>query len=135
MTIAEDPRPETRAERRERERRERYYSASQWTLIWWRFRRHRAAMVAAVSGKRGKRYLKRQQLLEVGPPALEYLTEVTHRRPRAWVREVDRLHDLLQAHSPELLRDAFQRAVDARTFGAEYVDHYLQGNGRNGAHA
>ncbi|ARE38804.1 Oligopeptide transport system permease protein OppC [Rhodovulum sp. P5] len=25
----------------------RYYSASQWTLIWWRFRRHRAAMVAA----------------------------------------------------------------------------------------
>jgi len=96
---------------------------------------HRAAMVAAVSGKRGKRYLKRQQLLEVGPPALEYLTEVTHRRPRAWVREVDRLHDLLQAHSPELLRDAFQRAVDARTFGAEYVDHYLQGNGRNGAHA
>lgn len=38
---------ETRAERREREKRERYYSASQWTLIWWRFRRHRAAMVAA----------------------------------------------------------------------------------------
>ena len=38
--------PETRAERRERERREAYYSASQWTLIWWRFRRHRAAMVA-----------------------------------------------------------------------------------------
>ena len=38
---------ETHAERRERERRERYYSASQWTLIWWRFRRHRAAMVAS----------------------------------------------------------------------------------------
>ena len=38
--------PETKAERRERERREAYYSASQWTLIWWRFRRHRAAMVA-----------------------------------------------------------------------------------------
>jgi hypothetical protein len=30
---------------------------------------HRAAMVAAVSGKRGKRYLKRQQLLELGEPA------------------------------------------------------------------
>ena len=38
---------ETRTERRERERREKYYSASQWTLIWWRFRRHRAAMVAS----------------------------------------------------------------------------------------
>lgn len=37
---------ETRAERKARRKRERYYSASQWTLIWWRFRRHRAAMVA-----------------------------------------------------------------------------------------
>ena len=40
-----DPRPqETEAERRARER---YYSASQWTLIWWRFRRHRMAMAGA----------------------------------------------------------------------------------------
>lgn len=39
--------PETTAERRERERRERYFAASQWTLIWWRFRRHRAAMAGA----------------------------------------------------------------------------------------
>lgn len=28
-------------------KRLKYYSASQWTLIWWRFRRHRAAMMAA----------------------------------------------------------------------------------------
>jgi len=33
-------------------------------------------MVSAVSGKRGKRYLKRQQLLELGEPALRYLTEI-----------------------------------------------------------
>ena len=46
--MSDTPHPsETRAERRERERREAYYSASQWTLIWWRFRRHRAAMVAS----------------------------------------------------------------------------------------
>src|SRR5215472_11006009 len=45
---------------------------------------HRAAMVSAVSGKRGKRYLKRQQLLELGEPALRYLTEIVHRRPREW---------------------------------------------------
>lgn len=38
---------ETAAERQEREKRLKYYSASQWTLIWWRFRRHRAAMLAA----------------------------------------------------------------------------------------
>src|SRR2546427_5848587 len=43
---------------------------------------HRAALVAAVSGKRGKRYLKRQQLLDLGEPAFRYLTEIVHRRPR-----------------------------------------------------
>ncbi|PKQ13901.1 MAG: ABC transporter permease [Alphaproteobacteria bacterium HGW-Alphaproteobacteria-1] len=47
MTDTPQTRPETAAERRERRQRERYYSASQWTLIWWRFRRHRAAMAAA----------------------------------------------------------------------------------------
>lgn len=41
---------------------------------------HRAALVASVSGKRGKRYLKRQQLLELGEPAIRYLTELVHRR-------------------------------------------------------
>src|SRR5262245_50008660 len=44
---------------------------------------HRAALVAAVSGKRGKRYLKRQQLLDLGEPAFLYLTETVHRRPRS----------------------------------------------------
>ncbi len=37
-----------RAAERERKRLLKYYSASQWTLIWWRFRRHRAAMIAFV---------------------------------------------------------------------------------------
>jgi len=36
-----------KAAEKERKRLLKYYSASQWTLIWWRFRRHRAAMVAA----------------------------------------------------------------------------------------
>lgn len=38
---------EKRAEK-ERQKLLKYYSASQWTLIWWRFRKHRAAMVAFV---------------------------------------------------------------------------------------
>ena len=37
---------EAKAAEKERQRLLKYYSASQWTLIWWRFRRHRAAMVA-----------------------------------------------------------------------------------------
>lgn len=87
---------------------------------------HRAAMVAAVSGKRGKRYLKREHLLEVGEPALDYLTEITHRRPRDWIGEVERLHDLLQRHGKEPLRRAFERAVAGRTFGVEYVSLFLE---------
>lgn len=86
---------------------------------------HRAEMVKAVSGQRAKRYLKREQLLELGPAAFEYLTEVVHRRPRAWVREVDGLHALLQTHGPERVRTAFAHALEHRTYGAEYVAHYL----------
>jgi transposase len=87
---------------------------------------HRAAMVAAVSGKRGQRYLKRQHLLDLGEPALAYLTEVVHRRPRGWVDEVDRLHAMLQDAGPDRLRAALARAVAADTFGVEYIEHYLR---------
>jgi transposase len=86
---------------------------------------HRTELVAAVSGKRGKRYLQRQHLLELGPPAHEYLTELTHRRPRLWVKDVEQLHALLQQHTPAAMRLAFERGLDARVFGAEYIAHYL----------
>jgi transposase len=86
---------------------------------------HRADLVAAVSGKRGKRYLKRQHLLELGEPALAYLTELTHRRPRRWVNDIERLHALLQERGPTALRAAFVQGLAAQVFGAEYVAHYL----------
>jgi hypothetical protein len=86
---------------------------------------HRAEAVAKVSGKRGKRYLMREHLLDVGGPALDYLTELVHRRPGAWIAEVERLHALLQGHGPEAMREAFEQAVAGNTFGAEYVRHYL----------
>jgi len=87
---------------------------------------HRAAMVAAVSGKRGKRYLKRQQLLELGEPAFLYLTEIVHRRPRQWFYDVDRLHDILQSHGPEVLRRAMEEGIKDQVFGASYVQRFLQ---------
>jgi transposase len=86
---------------------------------------HRALMVAAVSGKRAKRYLKRQHLIELGQSALDYITEIVHRRPRAWVGEVDRLHDLLQQHGSDALRQAFDWALTHQLFGAEYISHEL----------
>jgi transposase len=86
---------------------------------------HRAQHVAAVSGKRAKRYLQREHLLALGRAALEYLTELTHRRPRVWIRDVDRLHELLQRHGEAALRTAFERGLAERLFGAEYVAHHL----------
>jgi hypothetical protein len=87
---------------------------------------HRASHVAAVSGKRAKRYMKRQQILEACPEALDYLTELIHRRSGAWTRDVDEIHALLARVGPEISRDAIVRAHEARTFGAEYVAHYIR---------
>src|ERR1700757_1478965 len=87
---------------------------------------HRAALVAAVSGKRGKRYLKRQQLLELGEPAIRYLTEIVHRRPRQWFEDVDRLHQLLQSHGPEVLRRAIEEGLKQEIYGAVFIERALQ---------
>jgi transposase len=87
---------------------------------------HRAALVAAVSGRRGKRYLKRQQLLELGEPAIRYLTEIVHRRPRQWYDDVDRLHAILQDHGPEVLRRAMEAGLQNHMFSASYVERSLQ---------
>jgi transposase len=86
---------------------------------------HRAQRVAAVSGKRAKRYLKREHLLGVGDAALLYLTELVHRRPRLWTRDVDRLHDLLEHRGADALRAAFDHGIAHSLFGAEYVAFFL----------
>jgi transposase len=86
---------------------------------------HRAQQVAAVSGKRAKRYLQRQHLLELGCPALDYLTELTYRRPRLWLRDVERLHEMLARHGADALRAAFAQGIREQLFGAEYVAHLL----------
>ena len=86
---------------------------------------HRAEHVAAVAGKRAKRYLQREHLLALVRPALEYLTELTHRRPRIWIRDVDRLHALLATYGDTAVRSAFIRGLAEQAIGAEYVAHYL----------
>ena len=86
---------------------------------------HRAQRVAATSGTRARRYLQRQQLLELGPEALAYLTELIHRRPRTWLPDVERLHALLQSHGDTVLRTALARGLAEQAIGAEYIAHYL----------
>jgi hypothetical protein len=86
---------------------------------------HRAQRVAAASGKRAKRYMQREHLLGLGRCALDYLTELTHRRPQVWIRDVARLHDLLERHGDHALRAAFERGLVEHAIGAEYIAHYL----------
>ena len=86
---------------------------------------HRAQHVAAVSGKRAKRHLQREHLLALGASALDYLTELTHRRPRIWIRDVDRLHELLATYGDVAVRAAFARGLAEQAIGAEYIAHYL----------
>jgi transposase len=86
---------------------------------------HRAQHVAAVSGKRAKRYLQREHLLKLGPEALGYLTELTHRRPQVWLRDIDRLHALLATYGDEAMRAALARGVAEHAIGAEYIAHFL----------
>lgn len=86
---------------------------------------HRAQHVAAVSGKRAKRYLQREHLLKLGPEALAYLTELTHRRPQVWLRDIDRLHTLLATYGDEAMRAALARGVAEHAIGAEYIAHFL----------
>jgi transposase len=86
---------------------------------------HRAEMVAAVSGKRAKRYYKREQLLGLGPVALEYLTELVYRRPKTWAGDVDDLYEMLTVYGDGSVLRAMELSLGEETFGAEYVSHFL----------
>ena len=93
---------------------------------------HRAAHLAAVAGKRGKRYLKRQQLFECGEATVEVLTEIVHRSPRGWYAEIDQLHELLQAVGAEKLERACRAAVQTGSFIVAVIAQCL---GRPQGHA
>ena len=86
---------------------------------------HRVAFLAAVSGKRGRNYAKREQLFDLGAELVEFITELVHRRPNRWFDDVDRLHELLGLHGDRALVVAVQRALAQRQFGAAYVAHHL----------
>ena len=90
-----------------------------------RLAEHRTAHLAAISGARGRRYLKRQQLLETGAAALTFLTELIHRSPGRWYRQVDILHELLQRCGDKNLDRAFQAAVSAQSYTCSFIAECL----------
>ena len=86
---------------------------------------HRVAHLAALSGTRAKRYLKRQHLFETGEAAVRYLTELVHHHPRTWYRDVDELHDMLQTVGPEAMDRAFRAALDMGQLSTAFVAQCL----------
>jgi hypothetical protein len=82
---------------------------------------HRAALLDAVRGVRGRLYFQRQSLWELGPPAEAWLTELVHRRPTQWRRDVEACFALLQDYGPAPLRAALAWGVQHGAIGAEYV--------------
>lgn len=86
----------------------------------------RAALLSAVSGRRGRLYMKRQQLLALGSNAEALLTEIVHQHPRTWSAEVEILFDLLERFGEDKMAAALELAVQRRLFGAHFVQGILQ---------
>ena len=87
VALAEGPRPRRRGQRRRRP--PRGAPPQSWTSA-----QLKASLVDVAKGSRGKLYLKRQQLLELGQHAHDFLTELVHKKPRTWKPDVERLYDL-----------------------------------------
>ena len=71
----------------------------------------RVAKLAAVHGQRAKLYQKRQEILELGPPAEKLLTEWVHHPRMNWKVQVEQLHDLLIRHGPHRTLAAIERVL------------------------
>ncbi len=81
----------------------------------------RAARLAQVAGKRGRLYLKRQEILDLGPAAESFLTEIVHRHRFTWQGEVEQLHGALVQHGPAALHRALAVAHERELYGAPHV--------------
>ena len=87
---------------------------------------HRAERVAAVSGKRARRYLQRQHLLDLGPARLG----VSHRAHASPAQHVDsRMSSgctrCCRRTAMRPCARAFDRGLAEQAIGAEYIAHYL----------
>lgn len=82
---------------------------------------HRTARLAKVAGERGRLYLKRQELLDLGPVAEVFLTEIVHRHRFTWKAEVEQLHGALLTHGPAALHRSLAAAGEQHLYAAQHV--------------
>jgi len=81
----------------------------------------RVATLAAVHGARGRLYLQRQQILELGPPAEALVTEWVHGHRYNWKHQVEALHALLVLHGPARVLGAIERALADRRYHVDAI--------------
>jgi transposase len=81
----------------------------------------RAAQLAAVAGQRKRLYFMRQRLLELGPVAVHFLTELIHGRPHTWRGDVERLFGLLEQMGDPAFLQLLERADDEALYGADHL--------------
>lgn len=74
---------------------------------------------------RGRRYTRRQHLLDLGGAAEAFLTKLCHER-QDWDAAVQRLHELLQRHGDESLRRCFDAALDVDAIDVDYIAALLR---------
>lgn len=72
----------------------------------------------------------RQHIFETGPAAERFLTELVHYGGPSWIRDVERLHDLLERHGADALHRALRAAVDVERFDIAYVARCLADQGQ-----
>lgn len=71
--------------------------------------------------RRGKPFAQRQLLLDLDPLVEPYLTELVHRRPQGWHRDVEQIYQLYEQIGRAELLAAIALATEQRCFGGEYV--------------
>lgn len=91
---------------------------------------HRVAKLAAVHGERARLYQKRQEILELGPPAEKLLTEWVHHPRMNWTTQVEQLHELLLGHGPLRTLRAIERVLLNGHHHAKAIAWVLDKEGR-----
>jgi transposase len=92
---------------------------------------HRTARLAKVAGERGRLYLKRQELLDLGPVAEIFLTEIVHCHRFTWKAEVEQLHGALLTHGPAALQRSLAAAGERHLYAAHHVLELLRNGVRS----
>jgi hypothetical protein len=90
----------------------------------------RVAKLAAVHGERGRLYQKRQEILELGPPAEALLTEWVHHPQINWKTQVEGLHDLLLHYGPQRTLGAIERVLQNGYHHVKAITWVLQQESR-----